>query len=51
MNKYDDDYRYTYSELTEDEFISRLDWLEYLSPQAIEAYNEYIEDTSYKEAN
>ena len=48
MNDYDD-YRYTYSELIDGDFVDKLDWLEYLAPKAIEAYDEYIEDTGNKE--
>ena len=47
-----DDYRFTYSELIDRDFDgSRADWLEYLSPQAVEAYNEYIKDSSNKETD
>ena len=41
MNEYDD-YMLTYSELVGDNFKgSNSEWLEYLSPKLVEAYDEY----------
>lgn len=35
------DFRFTYSEYTDKKYENKEEWLEYLSPKAIEAYDEF----------
>ena len=44
-----DDYCFTYSELCDLHFDKEEDWLEFLSPEILEAFNEYNFDQDYKE--
>lgn len=48
MNFYDDELQYLYYSLDE-HFDNEKDWLESLSPEILDAYNEYTTDKDNKE--
>lgn len=48
MKFLDDDYQYIFYSI-EEHYDSEKDWLESLSPEIYEAYNEFTSDKDYKE--